>query len=182
MAAFLGWLLPGLGHLYAGRPAKAFWIFLGIVPTYALGLWLTDFTAVSPRERPFEFIAHAFALGPSALAIHIGEGRLLDSMPRWHEVGRLYAAVASLLNLVAACDAVEEVLQRNGRIDAEEVARLPRPTLLPEPGEAVHPAESPAPDGLLERNGQPEPPVPPPPLAGEGLEGRPVRPGEGPVP
>ena len=38
-----------------------------------------------------------------------------DPLP-WLEVGRLYAAVAGLLNVVAMCDAVGEVLAHNDRI------------------------------------------------------------------
>jgi len=38
LAAFLGWLLPGLGHLYQGRTGKGVLFFVCIVGTFVYGL------------------------------------------------------------------------------------------------------------------------------------------------
>ena len=40
MAAFLAWLIPGLGHLYQGRIAKAILFFVCIMGIYAYGVYL----------------------------------------------------------------------------------------------------------------------------------------------
>lgn len=40
LAAFLAWLIPGLGHFYQGRRAKAILFFVCIVGTFAYGLYL----------------------------------------------------------------------------------------------------------------------------------------------
>jgi len=40
MAAFLAWLVPGLGHLYQGRKAKAILFFVCIMGTFVYGLYL----------------------------------------------------------------------------------------------------------------------------------------------
>lgn len=40
MAAFLAWLMPGLGHLYQRRAAKAILFFICIVGTFAYGVYL----------------------------------------------------------------------------------------------------------------------------------------------
>ena len=40
LAAFLAWLLPGLGHLYQGRTAKAVLFFICIMGTFVFGLYL----------------------------------------------------------------------------------------------------------------------------------------------
>ena len=40
LAAFLAWLIPGLGHLYQGRYAKAVLFFVCILGTFAYGLYL----------------------------------------------------------------------------------------------------------------------------------------------
>jgi len=40
LAAFLAWLVPGLGHLYQGRTAKAALFFICIVGTFVYGLSL----------------------------------------------------------------------------------------------------------------------------------------------
>lgn len=40
LAAFLAWLIPGLGHLYQGRTAKAGLFFVCIMGTFLYGLYL----------------------------------------------------------------------------------------------------------------------------------------------
>ena len=40
LAAFLAWLLPGLGHFYQGRTAKAVLFFVCILGTFLFGLYL----------------------------------------------------------------------------------------------------------------------------------------------
>lgn len=40
LSALLAWLVPGLGHLYQGRTAKAILFFVCIVGTFAYGVWL----------------------------------------------------------------------------------------------------------------------------------------------
>ena len=40
IAAFLGWLVPGLGHLYQRRIAKAILYFVCIVGTFVYGIYL----------------------------------------------------------------------------------------------------------------------------------------------
>ncbi len=40
LAAFLAWLIPGLGHLYQGRTAKAILYFVCILGTFSYGVYL----------------------------------------------------------------------------------------------------------------------------------------------
>jgi hypothetical protein len=40
LAAFLAWLIPGLGHLYQGRNGKGVLFFVCIVGTFVYGMWL----------------------------------------------------------------------------------------------------------------------------------------------
>lgn len=40
LAAFLAWLIPGLGHLYQGRTAKAVLFFVCILGTFVYGVYL----------------------------------------------------------------------------------------------------------------------------------------------
>ena len=40
LAAFLAWLVPGLGHLYQGRIGKAILFFVCIVGTFSYGLYI----------------------------------------------------------------------------------------------------------------------------------------------
>jgi hypothetical protein len=168
-AGILGWIVPGLGQAYAGRGVKALLFFVGIVPAYALGLWLTGFTAVDPKKYGLEFAAHVFAGGPTLLAVQNLDAWTLDAMPRWFDVGRLYVAVAALLNVVAMSDALGEVLVRNQRIDRLRRRMAPAPSvdapdlLLPE----VAPGGPPAPVHVSNGSVEAPPAFPPhsPPLS-----------------
>ncbi|GAG17887.1 unnamed protein product, partial [marine sediment metagenome] len=46
LAAFLAWLMPGLGHLYQGRTAKAALFFICIMGTFVYGLSLGSSSAM----------------------------------------------------------------------------------------------------------------------------------------
>src|SRR5580658_4371316 len=51
-AAFLGWLVPGLGHLYQGRTAKGILFLVTILSTFFYGLYLGDGKVVYASWRP----------------------------------------------------------------------------------------------------------------------------------
>ena len=60
LAAFLAWLVPGLGHFYQGRRAKALLYFVCVAGLFLAGLVLGDFKNVvwrwtSPMEDPEHF-------------------------------------------------------------------------------------------------------------------------------
>ncbi len=112
-AVVLGWLVPGFGQLYVGRPFKALLMLVSIGGLFYGGLLLTGFTCVNPKTYELEFAAHACLGGPTAAAYYLTRGfELTDALP-WFEVGRLYAAVAGLLNVVAICDALGDVIEHN---------------------------------------------------------------------
>ncbi len=123
VAAALGWLFPGLGQLYVGRPGKALTMLLAIGGLFYAGLALTGFTCVNPNAYKLEFAAHAFLGGPTAATYYLTQDMQLTELMPWFEVGRLYAAVAGLLNIVAVCDAMGEVLDHNKVSRAREALR-----------------------------------------------------------
>src|SRR3954470_19925530 len=51
-AAFLAWLIPGLGHLYQGRYHKAAIFFICIMGTFIYGLYLGDGRVVYASWSP----------------------------------------------------------------------------------------------------------------------------------
>jgi hypothetical protein len=119
VAAVLGWVLPGLGQAYVGRPGKALVMFVAIGGLFAGGLALTAFTCVNPETYSLEFVAHAFLGGPTALTYYLTRDLQLTEFMPWFEVGRLYVAVAGLLNIVAICDALGDVLAHNRQARAQ---------------------------------------------------------------
>jgi hypothetical protein len=149
LAAALGWLVPGLGHIAVGRVGAGLVLLATITGLFTAGLALTDFTAVKPREHQLEFAAQALIGGPTALAMGLTDGVVLDRMPPWLDVGRLFVVISGLLNLMALCDALGEAARVNAkareehaRLRAELFPPLPPPPPMPNP---------------------PTPPAPPPP-------------------
>lgn len=112
LAIVLGWLLPGLAQVYVGRPGRGLVMGAAICALFAGGLLLSAFTCVNPQTYELEFIAHALIGGPTALVLQLGPFAAGGDPLALLDVGRLYCAVAGLLNLVAICDAVGEVLDQ----------------------------------------------------------------------
>ena len=113
VAGILGWAVPGLGQVYAGRPGKGLLLAATIVGLFYGGWAMTGFTGVNPYEYGLEFVAHAWIGGPTAYAYWTTRELMLTQPEPWFEVGRLYVAVAGLLNIVAICDALGGVLEHN---------------------------------------------------------------------
>jgi hypothetical protein len=117
LAGLLGWLVPGLGHLYVGKKAHALVYFALIAGVFAIGLALGDFRNVYwSAERKFHYIAQVGCGGPT-LVCAVGQ-RTVDSwkhhllMPRSDGVrdrredyGTLYTCVAGLLNMLVLVNA-----------------------------------------------------------------------------
>jgi hypothetical protein len=66
LAAFLAWLLPGLGHVYQGRAGKGVLFFVCILGTFVYGMWLGGGRVVYASSTQvlaskFPFISRDFA-------------------------------------------------------------------------------------------------------------------------
>jgi hypothetical protein len=70
LAAFLSWLVPGLGQLYQGRRFKGTVFMASLVSTFLAGMWLGGGTVVyaswRPGDRRIEFIGQA-GIGVAAI-------------------------------------------------------------------------------------------------------------------
>jgi hypothetical protein len=65
LAAFLAWLVPGLGHFYQGRNAKGVLFFVCILGTFLYGLYIGNGQVVYASTRPTLFARwqYVFQLG-----------------------------------------------------------------------------------------------------------------------
>jgi hypothetical protein len=52
LAAFLAWLVPGLGHLYQGRTGKGILFFVCIVGTFVYGMYIGGCRVVYASTKP----------------------------------------------------------------------------------------------------------------------------------
>jgi len=136
-AAFLAWLVPGLGHYYQGRKGKALLYGSCILGLYLMGMLMGDgkivyWRWVNPLNNPEKFcvyyIGQFFAGLPALPGLiqgtlrHYGYDPILwgfmaepsqivlnglQSRGKLVEIGTIYTTIAGLLNIFAIYDAYE---------------------------------------------------------------------------
>jgi hypothetical protein len=126
LAGLLGWLLPGLGHIYLGQRARGVVCLVTVTITFWTGVAIGGVQGViDPQERRLWFVAQLCA-GSNAGVGYLLHERLTPprKSPRepvdrgpWAsaEVGVHYTGVAGLLNLLLILDAIGRAERSPGR-------------------------------------------------------------------
>jgi TM2 domain-containing membrane protein YozV len=118
LAVLLGWLIPGFGHVYVGRPLKGLLYLVIVGAVFGGGLLLSQGLCVTPEREPVWFVGQAFAGIPAGLAAWMTRDlRPLERLATF-DVGLLYTTVGGLLNLVAISDVLGIVDHRNRAWDS----------------------------------------------------------------
>jgi len=104
------WLLPGGGHFLLRRRTQAVFFFLVITIVFVGGMWLSDFTNVSPERHRYYFVAQIWNGAEAFLAMFLTQDLIAREVPHHlgtatGEIGLLYTAVAALLNVMVMMDA-----------------------------------------------------------------------------
>ncbi len=135
LAAFLAWLVPGLGHLYQGRTAKGVLFMVCILGTFVYGLFLGGGRVVYAQWKPEKRLPYLCQIGVGipALPALVQASRARSGKPplfnskfmappriepgnnelaelhlkfhRYFELGTVYTMVAGLLNMLVIYDA-----------------------------------------------------------------------------
>lgn len=132
LAALLGWLIPGAGHLYQGRTGKGLLFMVTILGTFFYGLWLGDgkvvYAAFNDSEWRLPYLCQVGVGLPAmpamvqAYRVSHGKaplGRLMvppapnttelsdwqKELHRYFELGTVYTMIAGLLNILVIFDA-----------------------------------------------------------------------------
>jgi hypothetical protein len=132
MAAALGWLVPGLGHLYQGRTAKGLLFMVCILSTFIFGLSISEGRAVyaswTEWDRRLPYLCQVGVGLPALPAlvqtyrVRSGKAPLFGGimappttpqelnewyreLHRYFELGTVYTMIAGLLNVLAIYDA-----------------------------------------------------------------------------
>lgn len=101
---FVGWLVPGLGHVLQGRRRRGVVIFILLVGLMALGTWLAQGSNLD-RERHYYYWGGQFLGGLPVMvleAVH-AHARVSHDIP-YAEGGLMIGCVAGLLNVLALID------------------------------------------------------------------------------
>ena len=105
----LGWLVPGLGHAFNKRFARALTFFISISAMTGLGLLMGGKIYSFQTENPITILAFFSEIGYGAcylLSKILGFG-LGDLQSTTFEFGTAYIAGAGLLNYLVALDAYD---------------------------------------------------------------------------
>lgn len=152
LGAFLAWMVPGAGHLYAGHLVKGVGGLVLVLGLFVAGLALSRGDAVSLREvggHEYAFLAQIGAGGPTALGLAYNHGKLpafLVDPPEYPDfedpayaarlpdldTGLLFTMVAGLLNLLLIHDVISGVPGGLARRREEERRRRRREALRAE--------------------------------------------------
>ncbi|RME76334.1 MAG: hypothetical protein D6785_13875 [Planctomycetota bacterium] len=124
LAFLLGYLVPGMGHIYIGKKGKGLFFLVLLLGTFLFGFYLCDGSEVAPWqkngygkiERRYSFLAQA-GIGLAAwipaglqgftIPVQEKEGGIIE--PRW-SLGLLYMMISGILNLLVAQDAYEKAV------------------------------------------------------------------------
>lgn len=141
VAFFLGWLVPGAGHVLLGQWKKGLFFFLILGATYTFGMWIAGFRPVSFDDNPFYYVGQ-YGSGVTMLIAKLrgAEKAVVGPSlhPSWFDPGLLYVCVVGLLNLVVMLNL----------LDAKALgseAPAPAPAPAPAAAPATAPAAQPAP-------------------------------------
>lgn len=179
LAAVLAWLIPGLGHLYAGYPIKGAAALVLLFGMHVAGLVVSRGDCVSLDQEhghPYAFVAQLGAGLPTGVALAYAHGKLpwqppplevhdpeyVDRLPDV-DVGLLFTMVAGLLNLLLIHDLLCGV--PGAALRRAEEARLARrlealKAELQREAAAGAPSASPAPTTAAPTTAAPTPPAP----------------------
>ena len=104
----LAWIVPGAGHYMLQEKKRAIIIFLTIVLTFCIGLYVGSIGVINPIDAKTWYLAQIMN-SPMVATL----GHLTASAPekyrvfgRPNEIGQIYTGIAGLLNLLCIVNAV----------------------------------------------------------------------------
>lgn len=125
VAFFVGWLVPGAGHVMLGKWKKGLFFFALLGTTYLFGMWIAGFRPVSYDDNPFYFVGQ-YGSGITLLIAKLrgAEKAIVGTRfhPSWFDPGLLYVCVVGLLNLVVMMNTLDV------KVEAAATAPSPAPT------------------------------------------------------
>ena len=101
-----GWLIPGAGHFLIKERARAIIIFVAIVLTFGIGLYIGSVAVVNPVTGKLAYVAQIMN-SPAVAAIgRITRQNQYAVFGKPNEIGQIYTSIAGLLNLLCIVNAV----------------------------------------------------------------------------
>jgi hypothetical protein len=102
----LAWLVPGAGHFALNEKRRAIVIFVSIVLTFLVGLYVGSVGVIDPVHAKPWYAAQVMNTPLVMLLGRIGAGGHYRVFGRANEIGQIYTSIAGLLNLLCIVNAV----------------------------------------------------------------------------
>ncbi len=102
----LAWLVPGGGHFVLNKRRQAVVIFVAVLLTFLVGLYIGSVGVIDPvRAKPW-YAAQLMNTPVVALLARISTAGDYPVYGRPNEVGQIYTSIAGLLNLLCIVNAI----------------------------------------------------------------------------
>jgi TM2 domain-containing membrane protein YozV len=107
LASILGWLVPGAGHLYLGRPGRAALFLLLVAFSITVGVLLRGKLFVVVPEQPLSRLGTLASMGMGVpyFVLQFALGYRGDIHGATYEYGSAFLLTAGLMNLLVVLDA-----------------------------------------------------------------------------
>ena len=102
-----GWLIPGGGYFLLKETKRAIIIFVAIVLTFGIGLYVASIGVVDPvGSKVWWYVAQLMNSPFVAILRHMTAGGAYPVYGRPNEIGQIYTGITGLLNLLCIINAV----------------------------------------------------------------------------
>lgn len=106
VVGLLAWLVPGAGHFVLEERRRAIIIFVTIVVTFCMGLYVGSIGVIDKVGAKPWYLAQIMNSPMVAALGHLTEGGAYPVYGRPNEIGQIYTSIAGLLNLLCIVNAV----------------------------------------------------------------------------
>lgn len=102
----LAWLIPGAGHLMIKENKRALIIFVTIILTFCIGLYVGSIGVINPVGAKPWYVAQIMNSPVVAALGHLAKTGDYYVFGKPNEIGQIYTSIAGLLNLLCIVNAV----------------------------------------------------------------------------
>lgn len=108
IVGFLAWLVPGAGHFLIGERKRAVIIFITIVLTLCMGLYIGSIGVIEVFGTTAFYVKAAQIMNPPIVLVlgHCTAGQAYPVYGWPAEIGQVYTMTSGLLNLLCVVNAI----------------------------------------------------------------------------
>jgi hypothetical protein len=106
IVGLLAWLIPGAGHLVLKQKKHALIIFVTIIFTFCIGIYVGSIGVINPVGAKPWYVAQIMNSPTVAILGHWATTANYPVFGRPNEIGQIYTSIAGLLNLLCIVNAV----------------------------------------------------------------------------